>query len=360
MEPFKNKYNNKSIKLFTEELSHENFNTKDFLEEVLSQINSLEMKERVDLISKALFKHFNLNYSKKIKFIVSRLDSIKEIEPFLIWPLTNYVALYGLDELKASSLAMLEMTKRFSSEFVIRYFIIRYEKLMYSQYISKWIKDDCEHVRRLATEGTRPRLPWGIKVQYINDNLKQNINLLNKLKNDESLYVRKSVANHFNDISHLDPDLVLDNLLSWDQSTKEQKWIIKRASRTLLKKGNAKALKLNGYDINPKIELTNKLISKKKIKEGDTFEINFKLINLLKKSQKLSIDYIIYYPKKNGELSPKVFKLKDIELFDEIALKKNISFKKVTTRVHYPGIHKIEIKISNKIYPFGEFSLKSD
>lgn len=356
MEPFKNRYNLKVLKSFSKIIKHEKFDDKKFLKSLSIEIDSLEMKERVDLVSKELYNHFNLSYEKKLKFINSKLDEIKELEPFLIWPLTNYVALYGLDDLKNSSSAMKEMTKRFSSEFVIRYFLEKYEDQMY-KYILTWSKDQNEHVRRLSSEGTRPNLPWGIKVDYINNNLKQNINLLDSLKDDDSLYVRKSVANHLNDITHINPKLVIDLLSKWNKNDKKHRWIIKQATRTLLKKGNSSALKLNGFSINPKVELLDAKISNKKIKEGDRFEISFKLNSLIKKDQKLSVDYIIYYPKKNGKISPKVFKLKDFILKDSNFLKKEIHFKKVTTRVHYKGIHKIEIKVNDKNFNLGEFEL---
>lgn len=357
MEPLKNRYNRESVALFAKSLRHEKFNTSKFLKDILKTLESLEMKARVDLISESLNQNFDLNYKRKILFITSKLDEISKIDPFLIWPLTNYVALFGLDELENSALAMAEMTKRFSSEFVIRYFIQKYESQMYTDYLNLWVSSKCEHVRRLVSEGSRPNLPWGIKVNYINSNLKRNIKLLNKLKNDKSLYVRKSVANHFNDISRIDPELMIKSLESWSNPTQDQKWIIKHASRSLLKMGNTSALQLNGYDVDPDVDLLNKKISKKKIKEGDSFEITFELSNRSEKELRLSVDYVIHYPKKNGSLSAKTFKLKDIILKDKLVLSKKISFKKVSTRTHYKGEHFIEIKISDKIVKFLSFHL---
>jgi len=359
MEPFKNKYNPKSLKTFSNILKDKSFNQKKFIKVVDPKLKNLEMKARVDLISHALNECLDLSYEDSIDLLLSRLDEVKEMDSFWIWPLTNFVALFGLDSYEKSAQAIGEMTKKFTSEFVIRYFIKEFEAKFYKDYIIPWSKDNNEHLRRLASEGTRPNLPWGMKVNYINENLKKNIKILNRLKNDDSLYVRKSVANHFNDITRLDPDLVIETLSQWNRQNEKQAWIIKHALRTMLKDGDERALKLNGFDINPKLTISHKTISKKRIKEGDSFEIKFVLNSKIKKKQKLSIDYIIHYPKKNGKLSAKSFKMKDILLEGKLLLSKKVSFRKVTTRKHYPGVHKIEIKISNKKYFLGEFNLKS-
>ncbi|MCT4641661.1 MAG: hypothetical protein N4A33_05135 [Bacteriovoracaceae bacterium] len=318
------------------------------------------MKQRVELISDSINEFFDLSYKKIITHLIKKLDEVKNMNSFWIWPLTDYVHKFGLNDLKTSMKAQYEMTKRFSAEFSIRYFLQKYEKEIFDEFLFNWTHDPCEHIRRLASEGTRPNLPWGIKVHYLNKNLKQNIKLLNKLKNDDSLYVRKSVANHLNDISRVDEKLFIKTLLAWKNPNEKQRWIIKHASRSLLKNANSDVLKLNGYDTNPKVKITRKKLSKDIIKEGDSFDLSFSIKNLDKKDLNLSIDYIIYYPKKNGSLSPKVFKLKDIILKENEskALVKKIKFKKVTTRVHYKGIHKIELKISDIHEKFSSFTLK--
>lgn len=357
MEPFKNKYNLQNLKTLSLILKHNEFNQNKFLKDVSKELQSLEMKSRVDLISKSIHDNFKLSYTDKIKFLITKLDEIKEIDIFMIWPFTNYVAKYGLEHLDQSAIAMIEMTKRFSSEFVVRFYIQKYESKMYSLYFERWVKDKNEHVRRLVSEGSRPNLPWGIKVNYINQNLNQNVELLNTLKDDDSLYVRKSVANHLNDISRIDPELMLNTLSNWNLNNANQKWIIKSACRTLLKQGDSRALALNGYSIDPDVKLLKKYISTETIKEGDTFEISFELINKSDKVLNLSIDYILFYPKKNGSLSPKIFKLKDVALDKKLFITKNVPFKKVTTRTHYKGVHNIEIKISNRVFKFKKFEL---
>ena len=311
MEPFKNKYNSKSLKIFSNILKDKSFNQEKFIKITSPKLKNLEMKARVDLISYALDECLNLNYEDSIDLLLDRLDEVKEMGSFWIWPLTNFVALFGLSSYHKSALAMKEMTKRFTAEFVIRHFISEFKARMYKDYIIPWSKDSNEHLRRLASEGTRPNLPWGMKVSYINENLNKNIKILNRLKNDDSLYVRKSVANHLNDITRLDPDLVIETLSKWYRKNEKQAWIIKHALRTMLKNGDDRALELNGFDINPKLIISDKNISKKKIKEGDSFEISFRLRSKIKKNQRLSIDYIIHYPKKSGKLSAKSFKMKE-------------------------------------------------
>lgn len=354
MEPFKNRYNKKTISLLAEHISkHSDFDQKKFIKDCLKNIDSLEMKERVIQISNALQKNLPGTYKQKIKIFIKSLKSPKKegLEGFILWPYTYYIETHGLNDFKTSLKGLYEITKRFTSEFGIRPFLEKNPKAIYAQF-DLWVSDPNEHIRRWVSEGTRPNLPWGQKISHMNQNLKNNIKLLDKLKNDESLYVRKSVANHMNDISWIDKELTVKTLKNWNKTkTKEMDWVIRQSLRSLLKQGHPEALSLIGFNPKAKSKISKMKLSKNKIKEGDSFELSFLIESKEKTIQNLMVDYIIHFPKANGKTSTKIFKLKNLELSkDEKKLVvKKINFKKVTVRKHYKGEHKIEIQVNGKI-----------
>ncbi len=374
MEPFKNIFNEDAVKKISKEIKqvYKPFNTLGFEKEVLKTLNDLELKDRVRLISSTLKDHLTNDYKKNIKILTSILSdenlherkewdgkNEKGISGFITWPLTQYIEDNGLEDLKTSMDGLYQMTKRFTAEFAIRPFLEKYGEEVYTKYLNLWVKDKSRHVRRLVSEGTRPNLPWGSKVSWISENPKFNIYLLEKLKNDTEEYVRRSVANHLNDISRIDKKLLLGTISKWDLECPETKWIIRHATRSLLKAGEPRALRLNGYDTNPKVKLSKFKLGPKKIKEGESFKFKFEIENTSNKGLSLLMDYIIHYPKKNGKLSPKAFRLKSLKLKkgERITIEKEVVFKKVTTRVHYTGHHIFELKICDQIFVNDKFKL---
>jgi 3-methyladenine DNA glycosylase AlkC len=221
------------------------------------------------------------------------------------------------------------------------------------------MNDENEHVRRLTSEGSRPLLPWGQKLQRFVDNPELTWPILEKLKSDPSQYVRKSVANHINDISKNHPEWVIKKLLEWKKSsnhTPEIDWIIKHASRTLIKKGYTKAFSLHG--VSPtKIKLVSQKIGKSKINLGETLEVEIELLNQSNKKSLIIIDHEVHFLKSNGKHGVKVFKGKKVKIIPGLKTKFKLSIpmKKVTTRKYYPGVQFWNIKIngsSEKPLPF--------
>ncbi len=373
MEPFKNIYNPQSLKKISSEIkkAYPAFKSPQFEKEVLKTLESLELKERVILIAENLRVFLPDNYKQSVKIILKTLadESIegewdrKEgpgISGFLTWPLNQYVESYGLDDYKTSFEAMIELTKRFSSEFTVRPYLIQHEEKTFSD-LKKLIKHPNRHVRRWVSEGTRPNLPWGKSVPAIKENLDRNIELLEKLYRDPEEYVRRSVANHLNDISHLDKKLMLNTCKRFlkEDKSKETEWIVRHATRSLLKKGNKEALVLNGFTKNPKVKVSSLKLSPKKIKEGDRFDLSFNLQSESKKPQRILIEYIIHFPRKNGTLSSKAFRLKDFTLKadEKLKIEKSVHFKKVTTRVHYKGKYPVEIQVNGEKLAKTQFTL---
>ena len=367
MEPFKNIYQKKSLTDLADAIHSvdSKFDKKAFLDYALTGLSKLELKERVNQVADALHRSLPYNYPKNTKVLIKTLapynehidheweSSLDGISGFMVWPYCTYVEKYGLDDLEASINAMLEFTQRFSSEFVIRHFIKLHEKKMFTQ-LKIWKKHPNHHVRRLVSEGTRPRLPWGISVDCLKTNLKRNISLIYSLRKDPSLYVRRSVANHLNDISHIDTGLFFETLEKMGDTVEEQ-YVKRHASRTLLKKAHPRALALHGYKKLDKAKASLDLKTQK-IKEGENLIFNVSLT--LPKESKILLEYIIHYKKANGSYSEKVFRLRDKEGVKELDFLKKVSFKKVTTRVHYEGEHFIQLQLNGKRFPKQKFYLE--
>ena len=225
--------------------------------------------------------------------------------------------------------------------------------------MKKWAEDKNHHVRRLASEGCRPRLPWSFNLDEVVKNPNHTLPILEMLKTDKELYVKKSVGNNLNDFSRLHTDWMLKVVNSWDRKNEHTAWIVKHASRTLIKKGDARSLSVFDYEKSPKVKISKFQISNLKIKLGDKFSFSFDIISEKNKSQKLVIDYAIHYQKKSGEMSPKIFKLKDLDLKAKqtVSVSKSHNFQNLSTRKHYPGKHAVEIMVNGKSYGKREFVL---
>jgi 3-methyladenine DNA glycosylase AlkC len=367
MEPFKNIYNKKSISEIANEIAiiDASFDSKNFIKDSTKNILNLEMKERVVQIAESLNTHLKYPYKKQLRILLKTLKNNNDqgVENFILWPYTYFIEKFGIEDFEPSMAGLYEITKRFTSEFGVRPFFSRYPNETYALF-EKWVEDPNEHVRRWVSEGTRPNLPWGINVPHLNEktgkSLRKNLKLLEKLKTDPSLYVRTSVANHMNDISWKDSDLVIKTLKKWNKiKTDEMAWISKRALRNLLKQGNSDALLLLGFDSKIKTSVKKLKLSKAKIKEGDSLELSFEIKNLSPITSSLMVDYNLYYSKANGKLSKKTFKLKSINLEpnEKSNVSKKVSFKKVTTRKHYPGEHYIEVQVNGVVKAKTSFQL---
>lgn len=365
---FKSMFNQQAIEILGSEISkvYKAFDKTAFVKSANTGINKLELKDRVDKIAKTLILFMPDDFKESARIIakslapinkdkhISSFEETKTITGFLIWPLTTYTQMAGMNNFKESMKLLCDLTQRFSSEFAIRAFIDKYQERAYKE-IFKWASHSNFHIRRLATEGTRPTLPWGQKVNYIHENLELNCKLLKGMEKDVSEYVRKSVANHLNDISKLDRDLFFKHIKSFDSKCAESNWVKRHAMRTLLKAADPMAMKEYGYSPSFKIKTKLRLL-KKSIKEGESLPIDLQITNTQKPFKAL-IEYKVYYMKSNGKLMPKVFRLRDTLIESGLELKKDISFKKVTTRKHYPGVHRIEIIINGKAVVSESFKL---
>ncbi len=350
MEPLKEMFNKK----FYNELAlafskaDENFGATKFIKEVTKDMEPLSLNERMRKTSHILRKHLPADYKKAIEVLYKVIPTTQRGYTNLVFP--DLVGVYGHDNVDLSLEALKYFTQFGSSEFAIREFLKRdFNRTIKVMHV--WAKDKNADVRRLASEGSRPRLPWSFKLDEVIKNPKSTQGILEILKTDDELYVRKSVANHLNDHSKDNTDFMLRVLKSWDKSNAHTAWIVKHASRSLIKKGNASSLALFDFEKNPKIKIQNFKILKPKIKLGTNLEFEFDLISEKNIKQKLVVDYIIHYQKKGKELSAKVFKLKELELKakEKISISKKQMIKDFTTRKHFSGEHLLEIQVNGKV-----------
>lgn len=333
------------------------FKTKDFSEKTLLLFPKLELKERIIHIRKTLKEFLPNDYSQALKILLNSLGpkldpnlSDDDFGDFIYAPISDFVAAYGCtnDYVEISLNALREITMRFSAEDAIRYFINAFPKQTLAK-INLWKKHSNYHVRRLCSEGLRPKLPWS---QKINLDFSKAGYVLDTLCHDQTRYVTRSVANHLNDIAKFDATWVIGRLKKWQAQKKQPKdldFIIRHSLRTLVKLGNPKALELLGFDPKAKVEVKNFQIKKTKINLGDFLEFSFLVQS--PKEQKIIVDYRIYFLTKKSKPSPKVFKLKQLSLTKnkpQYISKKHPFLKKMTTRKIIPGMHQLVLQINGK------------
>ncbi len=358
MEPLKEMFNKRFYTQFAAEFKRvdKNFKSDQFIKEMLLGIEPLSLNERMRKTSHTLKNYLPPDYKKTITIMRQVIQNTPRGYTNLVFP--DFVSIYGHDDVDTSLDALKHFTQFGSSEFGIREFLKRdFNKII--KVMNAWAKDKNAHVRRLASEGSRPRLPWSFKLDEVIKNPKSTQSILEALKADDELYVRKSVANHLNDHSKDNTDFMLQVLKAWDKKHPHTAWIVKHASRSLIKKGNANSLALFDFEKDPKIRIQNFKILKPKINLGQNLEFAFELVSEKTKTQKLVVDYIIHYRKKGKELSPKVFKLKEIDLNakETISISKKQMMKDFTTRKHFAGEHFLEIQVNGKVYSKLKFSL---
>ena len=259
----------------------------------------------------------------------------------------DFVEVYGQDErhLELSIAALERYTPFSSSEFAVRPFIIKQEKRMMQQ-MAIWATHENEHVRRLASEGCRPALPWGQALPNFKKDPSPLINILEQLKVDPSLYVRKSVANNLNDISKTHPELVAKIARDWYGKHEHTDWIVKHGCRTLLKKGNREVLAIFGYHDASAVDIRDFALGTASIACGESLTFSFSV--LAKETTKIRLEYAIDYVKASGKRNRKIFQISEILLKanQEKDYIKNHSFAALSTRKHFPGTHSITLIVN--------------
>ncbi|HAA14981.1 MAG TPA: DNA alkylation repair protein [Cytophagales bacterium] len=354
MELFKNLYNDQFFGFFTQAMGevYPNFQVAIFMEAIYDEAwEQRELKQRMRHITECLKKQLPEAFEESAQLILDCIAQLKKnglkehsVE-YMFFP--DYIECYGLEEREVACRAMEEITQFTSCEFAVRPFIIRYPEAMLAQMLV-WSKHDNLHVRRLATEGSRPRLPWAMALPALKKDPSPILPILENLKADESEYVHRSVANNLNDIAKDHPELVIDTAKRWIGKSAETDWVVKHASRTLLKQGNAELMQLFGFGSIDEIRLTDFLVHTPRVVLGQELLFSFNLENTAKRAAKIRLEYGVYYQKANGSLSKKVFKISEKEYAAQstTSIERKQHFKSITTRVYHAGKHEVSLIVN--------------
>jgi 3-methyladenine DNA glycosylase AlkC len=322
------------------------FDRERFIAHTLEGLASRELMDRLRRTTEAVALSLPGDYPSQLAVLRSLAPRIEH--NFVGIFLSDFVAQYGIDDIDTSLEALKFFTRFGSAEFAIRPFIERNPSHTLAV-MKKWSSDPDEHVRRLASEGSRPRLPWGMRLQSFVADPSPTLPILETLRADPSLYVRKSVANHLNDISKDHPDIVLGLVSAWDRSSPHTAWIVKHGLRTLIKRGHRPALELLGAGAAPRLDATF-TVSPKRIQLGDTVSLSATLVSTSSHAQSLLIDYVVHYARASGKASEKVFKWTQLELAsgETVVLTKRQIIRDFSTRRHHVGHHLVELQINGR------------
>lgn len=332
------------------------FDRAAFLSAASNGLDALSIMERVRHIADALRPALPDDYP-------AALDIVRAMAPrlrhgFQAMAVTEFVARYGLDHFDRSMDALADLTRFGTAEFAIRPFLALDTPRALAT-MQEWTGSDDEHVRRLASEGARPRLPWAARVPALKADPTLASPILEALKADPGLYVRKSVANHLNDIAKDRPEWLLARLAGWAQDDARTAWIVRHALRTLIKKGDPAALALIGVGHGAAVTVRGFAVSPATVRLGDRITITAELVSEAPEEQWLVVDYRVHYARTGGKSAPKVFKLRTFGLAagQAVPLAVSQTIRDFSTRRHHPGRHEIELIVNGKAMASAAFDL---
>lgn len=339
------------------------FDAEAFEGEVMAALQALELKQRITLIAEVLAGHLPEALPEAapivLKALPPPLDPGKtddDFGDFIFAPLGEYAAARGLEAHRDLALDMLEeITQRFSMEWAIRPFLNRWPAEVLAR-MEGWAGHPSYHVRRLVSEGTRPRLPWG---EAVGLQLADPLPLLDRLHGDGTRYVTRSVANHLNDIAKKDPDLVMDRLQGWraagQQDRKELDWMTSHALRGLVKAGHPRAMAMLGYD--PDLALEAFVTVPEAVRIGEALDLSCRLEGAA--GAPVLVDYVLHFQRPGGKASAKVFKLKQARITGgtlELGKKHKLKGDATTFKL-VPGTHRVELMVNGKVRAEAAFEL---
>lgn len=342
------------------------FNSRAFTRVCCDGLADLELMPRAQRLSQGLRQYLPADYERAIEILMLSLGpplnttENNGLAPFFYLPHVFFVRDYGLDHFVISMAAQYELTQRFTAEFSLRpYFAAHYEACM--PVLERWACDPSEHVRRLVSEGTRPRLPWAPKLASVIQQPQRTALLLELLKDDPSLYVRRSVANHLNDIGKDNPDYMLQLLEGWAQDAPPpRRWLIKHALRSAVKRGNSRAIGVLGFAGAEGVVVQSVALAPPQPQLGQSLVINAALSLAADAgcAQDLLVDLIMDFPGVSGRRQ-KVFKITSGSLApaQTMPLQKTISLKPMTTRTYYPGRFVFSLLVNGNPLPLIEVDI---
>lgn len=366
-EPLKNFFNASTVEAIGSMIRavHRSFDHASFQKKATHSLDTLELLPRAKHIASVLRSHLPPDTKKALTILIDSLPGVEPVDEnhafssFIFLPHTVVIAEHGPEEFDLGMRANYEVTQRFTAEFSIRPFLMQHQERTLKM-LRTWTKDPSHHVRRLVSEGTRPRLPWASRLPAFQKDPAPVIALLERLKDDPSLYVRRSVANNLNDIGKDNPDVLFATARSWLKgASTERQWIVNHALRSSIKRGEKEAFNILGYGATPKAKIVSSSITPSRVHIGASVKIEIELHNPTKQTQQLLVDVQVHFVKSNGSTSPKVFKIDMFELApgERRTVRKTISVRQHTTRTHYPGRHSVDVLLNSVPTAIGDFLL---
>ncbi|MDH5539477.1 MAG: DNA alkylation repair protein [Rhizobacter sp.] len=369
-EPFKNLLNPAAVRQAALHLQRHApaFDPRRFEQLAVKGLQALEMKARAMHIADVLEATLPPDFDAAATLIEASLAPVLNdqcsaeagLAGWILWPVGEFVARRGLAQPRRALATLHALTQRFTAEWAIRPFIEAHPQLCFDT-LAKWATDPSPHVRRLVSEGSRPRLPWGLRLKRLVEDPSPTLPLLLALQDDPSEYVRRSVANHLNDIAKDHPDLVA----RWVErhlpgASDQRRALLRHASRTLIKSGHPPTLQAWGLAETLRGEATLK-ISPRRLALGETLNLQVTICSTALHTQRLVLDYKIHHVKANGATTPKVFKGWSLALGanERRALQKTHSLRPITTRRYHAGRHVIDLQVNGKTVARTAFELKT-
>jgi 3-methyladenine DNA glycosylase AlkC len=344
------------------------FPTAAFVAQAAAGLDELELLDRGRHIAAALAAHLPADYPAALAVLLRSLGAEHASDellgagmaPFFYLPHTLFVAERGLDHFDLSMAAQVELTKRFSAESSVRPYIARDPERAFA-WLERWAVDPNPHVRRLVSEGTRLRLPWAMRVPWLDARPKRVLALLETLRDDPASVVRRSVANNLNDLGKVHPALLVTTCERWltGDVPAERRALVEHALRSAVKRGDPAALRLLGFGGAAAVAIEDVRIEPAKVAIGGRVAIAFTLASASREPQELLVDYAVHFVKANGRTAPKVFKLTRLALppGGREALRSTVSLAVHTTRVPRPGTHGVDVIVNGVARRVGAFEV---
>lgn len=345
--------------------AHAPFDATAFVARSMDGLDKLELTGRATHIAEALHQYLPQPFAAAAAVIEASLGpeipATGEIgrAAMRYMPHLAFVQKYGLDDYEAAIRVQAELTKRFTAEFSIRAFLEKYPERTHAQMLA-WARDENAHLRRLASEGTRPRLPWAPRLRAYQHDPRPVLEVLELLKDDPVPYVRRSVANNLNDIAKDHPALTVETCRRWaEDAPAGRAWIVRHALRSLIKAGDRDAIRILGGADNPSVRIGRIAIAPQRAPLDGTVRLSFEVESTASQPQRVLIDFAVHFVKANGGTRPKVFKLRSLTMQpgERAILSATVSLVPMTTRRHFPGHHRVDVFVNGETHPLGGFEV---
>ncbi len=330
------------------------------LADVAAGFGDASLRQRTDRVSAALLTDLPADYSE-VATVYRRALADPAFAGWTIWPVGETVTTLGLKQPQhfADALGLLaELTPRLTSEFPIRR-LLDHDIDAALAIVLSWTTHPDPHVRRLASEGTRVYLPWAVRVRALHGRPEATVPILDALYRDESDYVRRSVANHLNDLARQNPDLVVEVAARWlDAPDENTAWVVRHGLRTLVKKAHPGALGLLGF-APVAVSVSDPVLDATVVTLPGNLGFRFILTNDGPTTERMAVDYVVHFMKSNGRPAEKVFKLTAVTLApgESVTIAKRHALRQMTTRVHYAGTHTLELQINGERHTRTDFEV---